>query len=397
MMVPELQGALLDDLMAADSSLATVYDPFMGSGTVMLEARYRGLSFHGTDINPMAVLLCDVKANPPSGDDATMALDSVLKDLNEQSEFTLHHFLHIKKWFTEAVILDLSRLRAAIMLQKDLKLRRFLWICLAETVRLVSNSRISTFKLHIYAKEVLEQRRPNAIQMFETVGRSNAKRAGEHWLRLSSSVQADRTPFTTLLRGDVSSDAAAPSSPVDIVMTSPPYGDNHTTVPYGQHSYLPLCWIDSSDLVGDIDKSLFATPSALDTASLGGSRAYRAQRAADLPREYPSMATLLSQISDMPHLESKVVSFVDDYTLALGRISERLRPGGFSLWTLGERRVNGSEMPLVALTKEALEKHGSTHVTTVTRRLKRKRMAVRNRTGATMGTEQILIMQKAVS
>lgn len=397
MMVAELQGALLDDLMAADSSLATVYDPFMGSGTVMLEARYRGLSFHGTDINPMAVLLCDVKANPPSGDDATVALESVLKVVNEQSEFVLHRFLHISKWFTEEVILDLSRLRSAIMQQKDLKLRRFLWICLAETVRLVSNSRISTFKLHIYAKEVLEQRRPNAIQMFETVGRTNAKRASEHWRRLAGSAQVEQMPITTLLRGDVSDAAAAPCAPVDIVMTSPPYGDNHTTVPYGQHSYLPLCWIDSSDLVGDIDTSLFATPSTLDTASLGGSRAFRAQRAAALPSEHPSMAGLLRQISGMPHLESKVVSFVDDYTLALRRISDRLRPGGFSLWTLGERRVNGSEMPLVTLTQEALEKYGSTHVTTVTRNLKRKRMAGRNRTGATMGTEQILIMQKKAS
>lgn len=40
MMVPELQGALLDDLLVADPSVRSVYDPFMGSGTVRLESIY---------------------------------------------------------------------------------------------------------------------------------------------------------------------------------------------------------------------------------------------------------------------------------------------------------------------------------------------------------------------
>ena len=32
---------------------------------------------------------------------------------------------------------------------------------------------------------------------------------------------------------------------VDLICTSPPYGDNHTTVTYGQFSILPLLWIIS--------------------------------------------------------------------------------------------------------------------------------------------------------
>ena len=56
MMVPELQGALLDDLRAVSPGSELVYDPFAGSGTVMLESLYRGLEFHGSDINPLAIL-----------------------------------------------------------------------------------------------------------------------------------------------------------------------------------------------------------------------------------------------------------------------------------------------------------------------------------------------------
>jgi hypothetical protein len=79
MMVPELQGALLDDLAAADPSVSLVYDPFMGSGTVMLESMYRGLNFHGSDINPMAILLSQVKSSPPTTEVAKAVTNEIVR------------------------------------------------------------------------------------------------------------------------------------------------------------------------------------------------------------------------------------------------------------------------------------------------------------------------------
>ena len=52
MMVPQLQGALLDDLVAVDPRVGTCYDPFGGSGTVLTECMRRGLSFVGSDLTP---------------------------------------------------------------------------------------------------------------------------------------------------------------------------------------------------------------------------------------------------------------------------------------------------------------------------------------------------------
>ncbi len=37
MMVPQLQGALLDDVVATDPAIAVSYDPFPGSGTALTE------------------------------------------------------------------------------------------------------------------------------------------------------------------------------------------------------------------------------------------------------------------------------------------------------------------------------------------------------------------------
>ncbi|CAN5435704.1 site-specific DNA-methyltransferase [soil metagenome] len=395
MMVPELQGALLDDLIAVDSKVRSVYDPFMGSGTVMIESLYRGLSFHGTDINPMAVLLSYVKSSPPSGEIALAAGREVLALARLDRSDVLHDFLHRDKWFVPATVLTLSRLRRAIQQIEGIDLRRYLWVCLAETVRLASNSRESTFKLHVYSPEVLATRAHDTLRTFLQVSSTNAKRCGEHWGRFTSGSNSKGTVTKTLLRGDVPDSFVAPKGEVDVVMPSPPYGDNQTTVPYGQHSYLPLRWIDQHDLVGAFDAHLLSTPSAIDHASLGGSRRLERARGLTLKSQLPSLANFLDRIDGNESGQSKVLSFTSDYERAIHGVSSRLKVGGYSFWTLGERRVGGQEMPLVAVTAEILSNYGHSEVTTISRQLpSRKRMASKNRSGATMVTEQILVTRK---
>lgn len=57
----------------------------------------------------------------------------------------------------------------------------------------------------------------------------------------------------------------------DFICTSPPYGDNGTTVTYGEFSILSLLWIDSKDL--EISHELLMSNFAsIDTFSLGGKK-----------------------------------------------------------------------------------------------------------------------------
>ena len=58
----------------------------------------------------------------------------------------------------------------------------------------------------------------------------------------------------------------------DILISSPPYGDNITTVPYGQNAYLPLQWIDLDDIEECVTNSdCLQTTHEIDRRSLGGS------------------------------------------------------------------------------------------------------------------------------
>lgn len=398
MMVPELQGQLLDDYCASNSGERLVYDPFVGSGTVLVEAASRGLDFYGADLNPIAVLLSQVKSSPPSRRAAAQVVERVVHNARRDSTGDVHNFRHRDKWFTPKIALQLTQLRSAIVATESPQLRRFLWICLAETIRFVSNSRLTTFKLHAYSEEALRRREPDALTTFELVATANVDRAAAHREKLrEAKLVTGKEPSATVVCRDVNRSWTSRRL-ADVVMTSPPYGDNHTTIPYGQYSYLPMNWIDPRDLPR-VDPSWLTSIGALDTSSLGGSRARLS--AEDLKRVQKLSASLRYYVEGLtaePRLQAKVATFARDYARSLQNISDRLRPGGFSFWTLGERRVGGTAMPLVAVTREVLHSLGHEHVTTIERRLpSNKRMGVKNSLGATMLYEHILITRKQLT
>lgn len=392
MMVPQLQGALLDDLISVQPDVGLVYDPFAGSGTVMLESLYRGLDFHGSDINPLAVLLCQVKAEPPSAEVALNGVNEVLQQIETLDEPQMLDFPGIDKWFKPEIQLGLARVREAISGLPDLTTRRFLWVCMAETIRLVSNSRISTFKLHAYTAEEIARRESDAVKAFGAVAKQNVGRLRLHWERMLTLDPNKAAPTALLLPGSVSDPWIAPRH-ADILMTSPPYGDNKTTVPYGQHSYLPLQWINHSDLPGVFDGSLLESTHRIDLLSLGGSLKRADEVQDELCEISPALDEFLRGLGDIPPLRKKVLSFVRDYRDALNGVRSRLVDGAFCFFTLGERRVGKRTFPLVEITRELLLADGHEHVTTIERVLpgSRKRMAAKNSEGSTMAQEWILI------
>lgn len=404
MMVPQLQGALLDDMVAVDPNFRSCYDPFGGSGTVLTECMRRGLDYVGSDLNPLAVLITAVKAYTPSALTLRSALDSVLTHVAKVQRVggPLTSFRGRDKWFTPHVVADLSALRSGIAAYPGRDTRRFLWVCLAETVRLVSNSRTSTFKLHAYPEDQIQARKPQPIATFGRIAEANIKQVTDHAAELAESGHLQRGRYTgdvTLLHADVCDPKAWPTDlRADALMTSPPYGDNRTTVPYGQHAFLPLMWIDRADLpAGQLVDELLGSPYRTDVASLGGRRpADPKQVRRDLAVKSDSIArtsqALARQSGDGL---DRFLSFCHDLERAIAATGPRLRPGAFQFWTLGDRRIRGHQVPTTRIVSELSKTHGAVEVTTIPRVIPRnaKRMALRNDTVATMASEDILILQ----
>lgn len=158
MMVPQMQGELIDAIRSEDRDIKTVFDPFVGSGTTLGESMMRGLDFVGHDINPLAILACEVKSGPLF----TQKLEEKATNLffhieNNTNDTVAVNFPGIDKWFTLNVQLELSAIYLAIKSEPSKWARKIFWLALSNTVRATCNSRSSTYKLHIKSEEQIDK------------------------------------------------------------------------------------------------------------------------------------------------------------------------------------------------------------------------------------------------
>src|SRR6266566_5756269 len=113
MMVPQMQRELMA-VLAEDSRAISVYDPFVGSGTTMAEAMLQGMDFLGSDVNPLAILLCRAKAGPFFTRGLLAAGDRVcLAARRSRARSVAIGWQGWEKWFRRDVAVDLSRLHRA--------------------------------------------------------------------------------------------------------------------------------------------------------------------------------------------------------------------------------------------------------------------------------------------
>ena len=181
----------------------------------------------------------------------------------------------------------------------------------------------------------------------------------------------------------------------DVLVTSPPYGDNVTTVPYGQHSYLPLQWIDLDDIDPAIDDQFLASTHEIDRRSLGGSRLCLDDSRLALCEKSATLAATLDKLRSEPRdRAARVLTFCRDLERCVAPILAALRPNAVMIWILGNRLVGRRPVPLDSILTEFLVAKGARFLLKLERQIPSKRMAVRNNIAATMRSETILIMRK---
>ena len=395
MMVSPMQGVLLDALLQLRGGTAHVLDPFLGSATTLAEAASRGLPFTGVDINPLAILLGYVESAEAAGLGLDESVGEVVSRARRWSglvEAPDEPWRH--KWFRPDVATDLVALRASIAEQPDVRERRLLWSAMAEVVRRSGNHRPGAPKLQTRPAASLD--RPlDAIAAFETGARRLAEqieRRRERYVGAGWCSAAGGAADVRLVCRDVR-ELEPLDRPADIVLTSPPYGDNHTTMPYGQVSFLPLRWIDVQDIDPAFDRGLLAASKAMDTASLGGSLRVDADALDALCDRSPTLADLISRLADAPpHARKRTGSFFVDLDAGLTRIAGAAAADAHLVMTLGDKTTYGRRVATTSIICELLERHDFRPVDRFARRIGRgKRLAPRNEFSATIGAETVLV------
>lgn len=392
MMVPRMQADVLDAAIKVLPNFTKVIDPFVGSGTTLIESLSRRVAFEGFDINPLAILICRAKLLRLTPATVARRAYALIQRLQDDRSRTIEvRFSGRDKWFGRAACMDLSIIRRAICVESNQRLRQFFWAVMSETIRQTSLSRETTYKLHVRPAETLTLvRRP--LQRFIELLQDACARYMEHY-RTVVSVSNDPIAASLHCR-DIRSAGKFSGTHAQLLLTSPPYGDNRSTIPYGQFSYLALNWIHPDDLEGNPD--LYRTAYATDTASLGGSVSDYINRAMTMAGVLPSFRGFFEQLCKhrRPDLEAKATAFVADLFDAVPPALARLATDGVAVWTLGERTIGGLKMPMVAICKEINEFFDMSLITQIDRRIRSKRMPHRNSISVTMVHESLLIMQK---
>ena len=400
MMVPQVTQAIIENIIEVHPGIMKIYDPFVGSGTVMTESMIKGLSFYGTDVNPLAILLCQVKSGPFYINKLIVKSEELTKKIkaDKKTNYEIDYY-NKNKWFTKSTLICLSKIKRSIKLENELWARKFFWIVLAETIRLTSNSRTSTFKLHIRTDEDISYRKDNinVIDVFINVLNNNIIEYTNLYTKLEEKNYLYNGRFTKDIQ-IVSTDVKDVCNLVkaDIIITSPPYGDNTTTVPYGQHSFLPLQWIDFSDIDKTLKKELLLkTTNEIDRRSLGGRKNIDEDEKKELIQKSNSLKKYLENIPDKPEDKpTKVLTFFRDLNNCIAPILQNLNNGGIMVWVLGNRMVCGKQVPLDNILSDLLEWHNVSVFCKLSRKIPLKRMAQKNNFAKTMSDEVILLMRK---
>jgi len=380
-MIAPMQKEILAGLIDT-SKVIKIIDPFHGSGIALYEssAISQNVELFGCDINPLANLITKVKLQG-----VTHSISSDIEKLEtsiESLESTkIHTFPNIAKWYREDIILSMSILKQAISGIEDIKNRQYFWYCFIDIARKYSNTRSSTYKLHTKEKGKIANIENFVIRDYISIVKKNYS-----WFLNCNNV------FTLEKKDTLTCLQAYSENQFDICVTSPPYGDNATTVPYGQFSMLALHWIDERDL--ELEGWEKGNYSSIDSRSLGGPRQCTENQ---IEFNESLIAPLLNRISEKKQL--KVVRFFRGYFEFLEQVSRITRE--YVVITLGNRTVDGVSIDLTTITKTYLERCGYSLLEVSKRDILSKRIPklvsqVNQKPVSSMNEEFVLVMKKDI-
>jgi tRNA G10 N-methylase Trm11 len=287
---------------------------------------------------------------------------------------------NIDFWFDKTVQEKLAIIKTFIDKIEDENVRNFFKVAFSETVRESSFTRNSEFKLFRMTAEQMRKFNPDVFGLMQSKLARNYKGLKTFLEQKQNTATSQVYDFNT-----VNEVKHIENESIDIVLTSPPYGDSHTTVAYGQFSRLANEWLGVEN-ANQIDKNL-----------MGGKRQKEI-----CYFDSKALNDSLEKIALKDEKRAKEVSsFYYDYQKSIQNVAKTIKKGGYACYVVGNRKVKGEVLPTDEITKDFFENQGFSHVETIIRNIPNKRMPSKNsptnvtgKKDETMNKEYIVIMRK---
>jgi hypothetical protein len=225
----------------------TVYDPFMGRGTTLLQAALMGRRALGNDINPLSRMLIRPRLNPPTLE----AIAERLREIDWKYAGALQSDLLV--FFHERTLAEIHALRE--------------WFFSREAggefdpvddwLRMTAISRLTGHSSGFFSVYTLPPNQAVSIEAQRKINRSRDQSPPERdvatiLLRKSRNLLSMPKPLrmrdeaSLLLAGSAEATPAIETGSVDLVVTSPPFLD---VVQYAADNWL-RCWFAGIDPAG---------------------------------------------------------------------------------------------------------------------------------------------------
>jgi len=353
-----------------------ILDPFVGGGTVLVEAYLANLPSTGIDINPLSVIISKAKTTPIPRH-ILLAILEKFDRTYQKARPDMPVFpdsARMDFWFKPYMFEPLARIGAAIkqlVAETKSEHRGKIWNLLAcvfsDTVRDVSLTYRGEIRLRRLNGKDLETFNPDVFAEYK-------KRISRAFALVGELPAENRLP---VIHNSDCRQIEAPAGYFDLVITSPPYGDNKNTIPYHQFSKNMLYWLG----IGE---------EALNLIREGSLGSRNSTNAVPVNR---GLHRALNQMKK-PNLKREAVAFYADYAEALREIA-RVTSGRIII-TIGHRILEGIVFDNPQITTEIMSEIGWTLETVFQRSIRKKRLHRKmgvghNAQGATIDRESILV------
>lgn len=211
----------------------TIFDPFSGSGTTLLEANVYGMDAYGTEIDDIAKLIIKVKTTVLNSQKVEVLEQEYFKIMEVMQQDVAEQFrpkiANLEHWFSEKAIAELGRMKMYIDNICDADVRDFFKLCMVSIIKRVSNADDTSPKPYVSNK--VKKVPPAVTKEFTSVFR----RYKQMMTELSG---IEKMGNTRLIEGD----ALTFQMPVgiDLAITSPPYIN---AFDYGRTMRLENLWM----------------------------------------------------------------------------------------------------------------------------------------------------------
>jgi len=338
-LIPHIPNYFLRELHSKYSE-CIVFDPFCGTGTVLVEAMHKGFDSIGVEINPIAALISKVKTTAID----TCLLENGLKIINVNYKKKAYNYKkpdfyqHISYWFNETDIKNLMKLKESIGNLEEGDIKNFFLVMFSSIIKDVSKSDPRIY-VPVMPNDGYQKKRAGVWENFYKKSQYGINKMKEYIDILPNNKSQSRIINKDIKRLDENIKS-------DIVITSPPY---ISAQKYVRSTRLESYWLDyTQDFQLNINKKTIGTERVLK-------KDYIDIHNTKLPKLNILIKKIFKKNKERAYIVSK---YFNDMEEVIKKLYNFLNQEGYLIMVIGNNTVTKYEVKTSDFIKNLMELNG---------------------------------------